>query len=168
MGDDVTPERFRALAGRFATGVAVVTTAVDGTVHGITVNAFASLSLDPLLILVCIDREATTHALLPRAGAFAVTVLAAQQEELSVHFASSDRAEGHAQFEGISWRPAAVSGAPVLEGGMAWMDCRLSGVHDGGDHSIFVGEVVALGELQGTEPLVFYEGGYRRLAEAGR
>src|SRR5687768_3706866 len=97
----------------FATGVTVVTTNVDGILHGMTANAFASVSLDPLLVLVCVDREAGMHGLLPAAQAFAVTILAAEQEELSAWFASSERPQGEGQFEGVAWDPAPASGSPI-------------------------------------------------------
>lgn len=164
MGETAA-DRFRTVAGRFATGVTVVSTAAGETVHAMTVNAFASLSLDPLLVLVCLDRDATMHELLGRSGSFAVTVLARQQERLSLHFASSGRPQGHGQFEDVPWRPSPVSGAPLLEGGLAWMDCTVTAVHDGGDHSIFVGRVDDMGLGEPDEPLVFFAGGYRRLAE---
>ena len=148
----------------FATGVTVVSTNVDGVLHGMTANAFASVSLDPLLVLVCVDREAGMHGLLPEAQGFAVTVLSAEQEELSAWFASSDRPGGADQFADLSWEPAPVSGSPVLCEGVAYVDCRVTERHAGGDHSIFLGEVVDLGVLRPDgEPLLYFGGRYRRL-----
>lgn len=155
---------FRRTVGRFATGVTVVTTVVDGIPHGMTANAFSSLSLNPLLVLVCVDRSAGLHERVARAGSFAVTVLAEGQEALSRRFAARHRAGQGGQFHGLATSPAPVTGAPLLAGGLVYLDCRLSAVHPGGDHSIFVGEVLAAGELDGAEPLLWYEAGYQRLA----
>lgn len=158
------PADFRRALGQFVTGVTIATTVRDGVRHGMTVNAFASLSLDPLLVLVCVDHAAGMHDLLVGSGMFAVTVLAEEQEHLSAWFASAERPKGTEQFDGVAWRPAPVTGCPVLEGGLAYVDCHVHGVYAGGDHSIFVGAVVAVGDLEGARPLVFFEGGYRRLA----
>jgi flavin reductase len=168
MGRPVSAERFRRTVGMFATGVTVVSTDVEGVLHGMTANAFASLSLDPLLVLVCVDREASMHGLLPQAQGFAVTILAAEQEELSAWFASADRPGGHDQFAGVEWDPAPVTGSPVLCDGVAYVDCRVTERHEGGDHSIFLGEVVDLGVLRDdADPLLYYGGRYRRLVADG-
>ena len=159
----VDPVAFRTAVGRFATGVTVVTTVVDGVAHGMTANAFASVSLDPLLILVCVDRATRLHDLLPQAGSFAVTVLADAQEPVSRWFASASRLPGDDQFAGIPWHPAPGSGAPILDEGLAWLDCRLHAVHDGGDHVIFVGEVTGLGLLTDDPPLLWFSGRYRHI-----
>jgi flavin reductase (DIM6/NTAB) family NADH-FMN oxidoreductase RutF len=165
MPREVPPEEFRRTLSSFATGVTVVTTTVGGILHGMTANAFASVSLDPLLVLVCVDRTAGMHELLPRARVFAVTVLAADQVKLSVWFATRRRPSGQDQFDGIKWHPAPITGCPVLSEGLAFVDCRLVAVHDGGDHSIFVGQVVELGSLKHDAiPLIWYGGGYHRLA----
>jgi flavin reductase len=160
----ISPEDYRQTVGMFATGVTVVTTNVDGVLHGMTANAFASVSLDPLLVLICVDRQAGMHGLLPEAEGFAVTILAAEQEELSAWFASSERPHGEGQFEGVAWDPAPVTGSPVLCNGVAYVDCRVTSSHAGGDHSIFLGEVVDLGVLRSdADPLLYYGGRYRRL-----
>lgn len=164
MTRTVSPDEFRRTVGMFATGVTVVTTNVDGVLHGMTANAFASVSLDPLLVLICVDRAAGMHGLLPEAQGFAVTILAAEQEELSAWFASSERPGGEGQFQDVDWDPAPVTGSPVLCNGVAYMDCRVTQRHDAGDHSIFLGEVVDLGVLRdGADPLLYYGGRYRRL-----
>lgn len=172
---EVTAEAFRRTLASFATGVTVVTTAVEGVLHGMTANAFTSVSLDPLLVLVCVNRKAGMHALLSRTGAFAVTMLAADQVELSRWFATSRRPGGVDQFHGVAWHPAPVTGCPVLSEGLAFLDCYVADVHSGGDHSIFLGEVADLGRLGETpgatngdtparRPLIWYGGGYHRLA----
>ena len=160
-------ERFRQVAGRFATGVTVVTTVGEGAVRGMTVNAFASVSLDPLLVLVSVDRQASMHELIERHGVFAVTVLSAEQEALSRYFASPGRAEGAAQFADVACDAAPSSGSPVIRGGLAWLDCRVAAAHAAGDHTLFVGEVVVLGGPFEGEPLVFYGTDYFTLG-AGR
>jgi flavin reductase len=167
MARVISPEEFRYAAGLFATGVTVVTATHEGVLHGMTANAFASVSLDPLLVLVCVDRDAGLHELLPLAKTFAVTVLAEDQLEDAVWFASPRRPAGCDQFDEVAWCPAPVSGAPVLERGLAFFDCRLAETHEGGDHSVFLGDVVDVGLLRNAAPLLFYGGGYRRLKPAG-
>jgi flavin reductase len=163
MGKQIDPEEFRRTLGLFATGVTVMTTRHDDVIHGMTANAFTSLSLDPLLVLACIDREARMHDLLPQSKTFAVTILAAEQEDLSAWFAYSRRPSGPDQFEDVQWQPAPRSGNPLLVGGLAWADCQLTEIHGGGDHSIFVGEVLDLGAFREADPLVFFAGSYYRL-----
>lgn len=156
-------DEFRRTVGLFATGVTVVTTAVDDVLHGMTANAFSSVSLDPLLVLVCVAGRARMHDLLAGAETFAVTVLSAEQEPLSRFFAAS-RSPGRDQFDGVAWQPAPVTGCPVLSDGLAFVDCRLTEIHEGGDHSIFLGEVVDLGTLRpDAAPLLWFGGRYRRL-----
>ncbi|CAN5847522.1 flavin reductase family protein [soil metagenome] len=164
MTRDIHPDDFRDALGMFTTGVTVVAAVLDDLLHGMTANAVTSVSLEPPLILVCVDRKAGMHDLIPQAGGFAVTVLGAEQEAESVWFASPRRPHGRDQFDGIDWHPAPASGAPVLDTGVAFLDCRLADAFDGGDHSIFVGEVVDLGRLGGREPLVWFDGVYRTLA----
>lgn len=164
MTAELSAEQFRATMARFATGVTVVTTCAQESVHGMTANAFASLSLQPRLVLVCVARDAAMHGLLAASGVFAVTMLAAGQERLSTWFASSDRPSGGAQFDGVPWSPAPRTGCPVLDGGVGWLDCAVVAVHDGGDHGIFVGEVRAAGIDDARAPLVWFGGRYRALA----
>ena len=150
-----SPE-FRRIFGHWVTGVAVVAaTAEDGSPCGLTANAVASLSLEPPLVLACIDRAADSHDCIRAAGFYSVNMLAADQERLARRFATW---ELPAKFEGVAYRPE-VSGAPVLEDALAWVDCELWACYDGGDHSIFVGRVLA-GDARDGEPLVFYRGGY--------
>jgi len=156
----VTQAAFRATLGRFATGVTVVTTSEHDQPVGITVNAFASLSLDPPLVLVCIDRASYVHDLLQRTGVFAANILADDQLHLSNCFArrSEERIKG---FCGATFSTA-VTGAPILDGAVGYVDCRIVGVYPGGDHSIFVGHVEALGGNDET-PLLYYRGKYVRM-----
>lgn len=141
-------------------------TTVSDDIHGMTVNAFASVSLDPLLILVCVERSAVMCDLVDESGVFAVSVLNEDAEGVAVHFADPFRPQGAAQFEGIDYRTE-VTGSPVLEGEVGWIDCEVWATYDGGDHVIVVGEVVALGLGEETAPLLFYRSAYRGLRPEG-
>ena len=153
---DVEPDRFRDVMGRFATGVTVVTaTAPEGPV-GMTANAVCSLSLDPLLLLVCFDNEARTLPVVREAGRFGVNVLRSDQEALARLFAS--KAPERDKFAGV---PHTVhDGIPVIEGVLAWVGCRLERMIPGGDHTIGIGAVEAA-EAGSGAPLVWYRGVYR-------
>jgi flavin reductase (DIM6/NTAB) family NADH-FMN oxidoreductase RutF len=151
---------FRRVLGHYATGVTVVSSVDgDGTVWGLTANAVSSVSLDPPLVLICIDREADTHRAIEASDAFAISVLDEDGERLARRFAD---APVETKFEGIAYREE-VTGAPVLDDALAWVDCRLWATYDGGDHSIFVGEVVAADAREGP-PLLYFRGGYGRLS----
>jgi flavin reductase (DIM6/NTAB) family NADH-FMN oxidoreductase RutF len=152
----IDPAEYRRVLGHFATGVTVVTTHdTDGRPAGLTANAFAAVSIDPPLVLVCIDRNAETHQLIESAGCFAINVLADSQEALARRFAEKDRER---RFDGVAWREEAT-GAPVLAEVLAWIDCRVHARTEGGDHTIFIGEVAAADALEGA-PLVFYRAGF--------
>lgn len=147
----------RQVLGRFATGVVVVTASGGAAPVGLSVNSFASVSLDPPLVAFCADRRSGSWAGIRRAGAFCVNVLGEDQEAVSRLFAT----RGAQKFEGVGWSPA-PSGSPRLDGVLAWLDCRIEAVHDGGDHEICVGRVGELGAERDDGPLVFYRGGYGR------
>ncbi len=156
------PKSFRNLMGTFATGVTVVTTNNDGMLHGLTANAVSSLSLDPPLFLVCVDKKAKSHPEMEKASSFAVNVLAASQEAVSNTFASSSPPE-EGSLRGVAFH-AGETGAPLVDGALAWIECEKYAALEGGDHTIFVGKVVA-GEISGDEPpLLYFRGGYRKLA----
>lgn len=150
----------RKIMGRFATGVTVVTTSKEGRHGGLTANAICSLSLDPPLVMVAVDKRAGSHAELLAHQCFAVNILASDQEEISQRFAKS----GPKDFSGLKWK-AAVTGAPILEGTLGYVDCRLHEVLHGGDHDIFVGEIVAGEFSEGGQPLLYFSGKYRKLAD---
>lgn len=150
---------FRRVMGHFATGVTVVTT-VDGSGRpcGLTANAVCSVSLDPTLILVCVENGADSHDCIREQGRFAVNILAeGEGETLSRRFASVDVAS---KFEGVAYR-AETGGVPILTDALAWLDCRVRQEVPAGDHTIFIGEVMAGDAEEGT-PLVYYRGGYGR------
>jgi flavin reductase (DIM6/NTAB) family NADH-FMN oxidoreductase RutF len=152
----------RKVLGRFSTGVTVVT-ADAGVPCGMTANAFTSVSLDPPSILVCVNRNAAIYHAVRKAGCFAVSVLSGGQEDMARYFADRSRPRGAAEFEAIGWSPAPLTGTPVLDGSLAWLDCALTTSHDGGDHEIFLGTVLAVGSGTGQDALVFFGGNFHRL-----
>lgn len=149
---------FRAVLGRFATGITVVTAAdTDDTPHGMTVSAFASLSLEPPLVLACIANDATMAPLLTQCSTFAVNVLNEHQEALSRRFSGPlDN-----RFAGVGYR-AGELGNPILDDVLAWLECRIISRHASGDHTILVGQVEQAGVRDGR-PLLYYRGGYAQL-----
>ena len=154
---------FRAALGSFATGVTVVTTAnPGGHGYGMTVNAFSSVSLDPPLVLVCAISGQTGSEEIDRNRCFAVNILALDQEPLSGYFASRDRPRGRDAFRDVDHR-IGVSGSPLLDGVVAYLDCALHSSYTVGDHEIFIGEVLDLHVEPGAEPLLFHGGSYRFL-----
>jgi flavin reductase (DIM6/NTAB) family NADH-FMN oxidoreductase RutF len=153
----------RRAFSRFATGVTVVT--VGGVrPHGMTANSFASVSLDPPLVLVCVGRDAVMHRRMAL-GHFGVSVLSSDQEALARHFADLARPLGQAQFDGIDCRPGEVTGVPLIGGALAGFECELWRTYDGGDHSIFIGRLLSLQrpDLGHDDALLFYQGRFRRL-----
>ena len=150
----------RRVMGHFATGVTIITTRdVDGKPYGLTANALCSVSLDPPLLLVCVDKRAESHPAFGRSGLFAVNVLGLGHEDLSRRFAVS----GGDKFVDVDHR-SGVSGLPLLDGALATIECRVVAVHEAGDHTIFIGEVEHL-QGDGGDPLLFFRGKYRRLVE---
>jgi 3-hydroxy-9,10-secoandrosta-1,3,5(10)-triene-9,17-dione monooxygenase reductase component len=155
------PELFREVFGRFATGVAVITSAGPGGSGGMTANALCSLSLNPLLALVCFEKGARTLPIVRDAGRFGVNVLASHQEDVAGVFASKlPEAE---KLEGVEHR--FESGVPILVGSLAWAACELKDLMPGGDHTIAIGEVLSLG-LGSGEPLLWYGGQYHAMPPA--
>ena len=157
-GQAFTAGDFRATLGAFATGITVITTRGEDHAYGMTANAFSSVSLDPPLILICAKKGAEGSQHIESNGVFAVNILAADQEPLSRYFSSKDRPRGRDAFRDVDHRTV-VTGSPVLDGVIAYLDCRLHESRTVGDHEVFIGEVVALGSTEG-EPLMFYGGAY--------
>lgn len=152
------PDAFRAVMGRFASGVTIVTAVDDeGTDHGMTVSAFASLSLEPPLVVICIDHVASMHDLLLTAPYFAVNVLSATQEPLARRFAET----GAQRFTGIGYSRGERD-LPVLNDALAHVECRRVAHYDGGDHTIIVGETENAVVREGR-PLLYYRGGFAQL-----
>ena len=154
----IDPDTFRAVLGRFASGVTVVTARdADGVDHGMTVSAFCSASLVPPLVLVCVERGASTLPALMAGTHFAVNILAQGQEALSRRFAWQDVN----RFDGVGYTRG-VTGAALLDETLAWLECRTVARHPAGDHVIVVGEVEAA-EARPERPLLYYRGGYAQL-----
>lgn len=158
-GGPVDPSHYRTVLGHFATGVTVVTASDGGQPVGMAVNSFTSVSLDPPLVMFCAARSSTTWPVIKAAGAFAVNVLAADQEELSRAFATKDAD----RFSCVDHRPG-ITGSPILVGALAYIDCTLDALHDAGDHELVVGRVVDLDVQRDADPLVFFRGDYGYLA----
>ncbi len=152
---------FRNAMGRFATGVTVITTVDEnGELFGLTANSFSSLSLDPPLVLFCLDLKALSFDAFKSATHFAVSVLAEEQQDLSSHFARS----GAGKWNGVQF-DTSESGCPVLPGCIVGMECRKHAIYDGGDHVIIVGEVLNFHSEEGDgRPLLFYQGRYSGLS----
>jgi flavin reductase (DIM6/NTAB) family NADH-FMN oxidoreductase RutF len=155
----VSNEEFRGVLGRFASGVSVVTSKCkDGELRGITVSAFSSLSLNPPLILVCIDNRSSLVEHLGEGCSFAVNILGEDQETLSRRFASKEPN----RFEGVGYKEG-VSGSPLLDHALATLECKVVDNYAGGDHTIVVGEVEAAA-LTDNKPLLYFRGGYAKLS----
>lgn len=138
----------------------VATVTRSGGPCGLTANAIAAVSLTPPLVLACVERGADTHEALRAAGVFSINILARGSEAMARRFAGDDAG---GKFDGVSFHTG-LSGAPVLDDALAWVDCRVHADYDGGDHTIFVGEVLDAGARDG-EPLLYHRGRYGRLAE---
>jgi len=149
---------FRHVLGHFVSGVTVVTMRNGNAYHGLTVSSFCSLSLQPPLVLVCIDRRYISHELIANAGVFAVNMLAEDDEALSSHFASREPDK----FATVAHH-LGQTGVPVLDTALATLECQLVHQYPGGDHSIFVGEVIAANARDDVGPLVYYRSKYHRL-----
>ena len=150
----------RQIMGRFATGVTVMTTRYgDGEITGMTANAVMSLSLDPPLVVVSVDKNAQIYECLKDGQIYAINILTRDQKDISTLFATT----GPKDFSGLRWK-VSETGAPILNDTLGYVDCKLTDVLAAGDHDLFVGEVVA-GELGEGAPLLFYSGKYRSLGE---
>jgi flavin reductase (DIM6/NTAB) family NADH-FMN oxidoreductase RutF len=153
----------RDLMARFATGVSVVAARHGPLLAGMTANAIASISVDPPHMVASIARKAETHGAIVGSHAFSISILAADQQALAECFARPTTASKLTGFCGAAWHEA-ETGSPILEGAIAYFDCRLLERHDGGDHTIFIGEIVAAGYREDAEPLLWYASAYRRLS----
>ena len=153
----IDPREFRRTLGRFATGITVVSMRSGDRTYGITVNAFMSVSLKPPLIAVCIDKRAQAHATLSESERFGVSILRAEQEDLSDHFAGRPGQAVADPFEQLH-------GFPVVRGALGQLVCRTYDIADAGDHSFFLGEVEALTSSEGR-PLLYFEGRYAHVRD---
>jgi flavin reductase (DIM6/NTAB) family NADH-FMN oxidoreductase RutF len=154
---------FRRVAGRFVTGISVVATRHDGIDHAMTVNAFTSVSLEPLLVLICVEKITRFHRAVLASGTWAMSMLSEDAEDAARWFAEKARPTG-AQLADYAHRPGPVTGMPVLVRAMAVIECRTRAVYDGGDHDILLGDVVGLwSDPAARRPLLYLGGHYRQL-----
>ena len=156
--------QFRRIMGNFPTGVTIVTTLHDGTPHGMTANAVTPVSLDPLLMLFCATKDSRTCAMIRKSGVYAINILSHEMGDLADRFAGRYGAEDE-RFASVSYYQGAT-GAPIIAGNLAWLDCKVVNEFDGGDHAIFVAEVID-GDAAEGEPLVFCRGKYTTVAPRG-
>ena len=161
----VDPPVFRRSASRFASGIVVVSTSLEGVSHAMTATAFTAVSLEPLLVLVCAEKVARFHDAVLATGTWAVSVLGEESEKAAAWLATRGRPlDG--QLDAFRHHAGPVTGAPILDDAISALECRTSAVHDGGDHSIVVGEVVSVTEHRGDgAPLLYYASRYRRLRD---
>ncbi|WP_103535979.1 NADH-dependent FAD reductase SgcE6 [Streptomyces sp. SM11] len=156
--------QLRGVFGTFPTGVTVVT--VGGSEpRGMTANSFTSVSLSPPLVLVCVSRDAVMHQRLAALDTFAVSVLEAGQEKAAQHFADRSRPPGADQFDSVDWLLGERTGTPLIAGAVAHLECEKRRVYEGGDHTIFLGEVLAATRWPVRESMLYSGGRFRRFAQ---
>jgi flavin reductase (DIM6/NTAB) family NADH-FMN oxidoreductase RutF len=156
----IDPRELRNVFGAFATGVTVITTTdTSGKPFGLTANSYTSLSLDPPLVLVCVDKKVDCYACFEQSKVFVINFLAEDQAQLSTRFAT----KGIEKFEGVPTRAGSL-GAPLLEGAIGYIECKLVSGYEGGDHTIYVGEVQTA-SASGDRPLLFFKGKYQKLPQ---
>ncbi|HET9521560.1 MAG TPA: flavin reductase family protein [Candidatus Limnocylindrales bacterium] len=163
---DVAPDTFRAVMGHFVTGITVVTTFADGSPQGITVNALSSVSLEPPLVMVALDRRRFITPSVRASGRYAVNVLSEDQQDLSDCFAGAPVLPGRDAFCGAAWTPGST-GLPLLDGAIATLECTVVETFHAGDHELFIGRVDALGHHERQPmPLLYYRRRYLRIQRA--
>lgn len=155
MEIEIDDQVFRNAMGKFATGVTVVTTTLDNQVHGMTANAFMSVSLHPKLVVVSVAEKAQMHNKIAQSGKFAVSILTDEQREMSMYFAGQMKENRDIEFE---W----ISDMPVIRHSLAQIICKVYSTHKAGDHTLFIGEVVDILVEEGA-PLTFFEGKYGQI-----
>ncbi|GIV87320.1 MAG: flavin reductase [Chloroflexus sp.] len=154
----IDPREYRSTIGLFATGVTVITASDGDHIRGMTANSLTSVSLDPLLLLVCVDRKARMAPVISAANHFAVNILRADQEAIARHFAGRPQPDIEVALEELA-------GAPILSDSLATLVCARERILDGGDHLIVLGRVIALRRAVEGDPLLYFAGAYRQLAE---
>lgn len=156
----ITPEEFRRVCGHYATGVGVVTAVVEGAPVGLSINSFTSVSLEPLLVSFYAAHTSTTWAQMKNSDSFAVNILSESQHDLISTFSK----KGIDRFANLEWSRAPITGSPLLPNTSGWIDCRVTQVHDIGDHYLVVGEVLDLYSKTDEGPLLYYKGKIASLA----
>jgi flavin reductase (DIM6/NTAB) family NADH-FMN oxidoreductase RutF len=163
---EVATDEFRAVMARFATGVAVVTCVQDGFDHAMTANSFTSVSLEPPLVLVCVENDSRFHEAISAVGTWAVSVLDEGQRGRARWFATRGRPLV-GQFDSTPTTRSAITGSLLLDGSLVTLECRTVAVHPAGDHDIVVGEVLGLHTLRPDgQPLLYFRSAFRSLGEA--
>ena len=161
----IGPDRYREVMGHFATGISVVTALEGSRPHGITVNAFSSVSLDPALVMVALDRRRYITPIVRAAGRYAVNVLGADQQALSDCFAHAPVSPGREAFCGAAWQPG-PNGLPLIDGSIATLECTIVETFSAGDHDLFIGRVDSLAQHDGdVAPLLYYRRRYLRVEQ---
>jgi flavin reductase len=161
--DSPEVDAFRRAAGQFVTGITVVTTVSQGVDHAMTASSFTSVSLEPLLVLVCADRDTRFHDAVLESGLWAVSVLDSSARDAAVWFAKKGRPLER-QLDHAPYHRGPITGAALLDAGLAWMECETYGVHDGGDHTIVVGRVLGVAVApDAPDPLVYHRSAYVEL-----
>jgi flavin reductase (DIM6/NTAB) family NADH-FMN oxidoreductase RutF len=155
---------FRKAMGSFATGVTIITLDLEGEVQGMTANAFSSVSLDPPLLLVCVDHSARTHAHMHAKKRFGINILAEHQREISEYYARPVHTHERAEEAAGARFDRTAQGTPILHGALAYLECRLQSAEEAGDHTVFIAEVEDVVVRQG-EPLLYFRGRYRKMGE---
>src|SRR5579859_1974919 len=158
----LNPSQLRQAMGCFATGVTIITLDIEGKVHGMTANAFASVSLDPTLVLVCVDHSTRTHAHLHEKKRFGINVLAEEQRAISDYYARPERSHENAEGEAGARFDRTSHCTPILHDCLAYLECRLHSAEVAGDHTIFIAEVEDVIVCDG-DPLLFFRGKYRKV-----
>ena len=158
----ISSDTLKNIMRNYPTGVTVVTTVYNNEYYGLTVNSFTSLSLDPPLVLVAIDKRLASHEAIDKSNVYAVNILSDDLKELAVRFATAPRED---RFKGLKIRTART-GSPISEGSIAYLDCRVTAKYPGGDHTIFIGEVVDAQVMNNKLPLIYYNRGYYTIKQA--
>ena len=159
----VNPDQLRVAMRKWASGVTIVAASYQGVQHGMTVNSFASVSLEPPTVLVSLSRDSRTHALVLKSGAFAITFLTSDQQEISERFAGRTP-DDEDRFGGLT-AYVLTTGSPVLDGGLASLDCRVIDTHESGTNTLIIGEVVASQSTEESLPLLYFDRHYRKMQE---
>lgn len=155
----VNPDEFRRALGRFATGVTLVT-AGGNRPHGMTANAFVSVSLDPPLILVCVKNSARLNETIIDAGTFGVSILSSEQRDVAVYFSRRDRPDGSAQFDAFDFYVGPITSVPLLDGALSQLECEVFQTLPCGDHYIYIGRVLGCSARKSGSPLTYYSGAF--------
>jgi flavin reductase (DIM6/NTAB) family NADH-FMN oxidoreductase RutF len=165
LGVPGSPDALRHVMGHFASGVTIATALYHGIKHAMTATAVCSVSLEPPLVLVCVSKSSRFHGAITKAKYWCLSLLTVDQEELARHFSNRGR-DLLTQFDGVSHTPSPFSGTPLIDGALGWLECATYGMHDGGDHTIVVGQLARASGLPSDDdpnarpPLTYYRGAY--------